>query len=64
MLYKQRIFLDEFGNECGGLYNEERDEIICGCCGYVFKNTNERRSFTLLKTYDWWNNLEDAILGE
>lgn len=63
MLYKQCKFLDEYGNECAGLYNEERDEVICGCCGYVFTNTGEGHSFALLKTYDW-RNLNDTILGE
>ena len=63
MLYKQCKFLDGYGDECSGLYNEERDEVICGCCGYVFKNTIEERRFVLLETYEW-HNLDDAILGE
>lgn len=63
MLYKQCKFVDGDGNECSGLYNKERDEVICGCCGYVFKNTGEGYPFTLLKTYEWIN-LDDAILGE
>lgn len=64
MLYKQCKFLDEDGNECFGLYNEKRDEVICGCCGYVFSNIEEEgRHFCLVETYEWCN-LDDAILGE
>lgn len=63
MLYRQCAFLDNEGNKCYGLYNGERKEVICGCCGYVFKNTGEGYPFTLLKTYDW-RNLNDVISGE
>lgn len=63
MLYRQCTFWDEYGNKCSGLYNEERDEVICGCCGYVFSNTKEGWHFCLVNTYEW-HNLDDAILGE
>ena len=45
---KQVIFMDNEGTVQAGIWNQDRDEIICGCCGA----TIESGDFVLLHIYD------------
>ena len=57
---KQVIFMDINGIVYSGIWNQERDEIICGCCG----GTIESGDFVLLHVYDAWLNITDEICGD
>ena len=57
---RQVIFMDSEGNVCSGIWNQDRDEIICGCCG----GTIESGDFVLLHVYDEWLNITDEICGD
>ena len=57
---KQVIFMDNEGNIYSGIWNQDRDEIICGCCGA----TIESGDFVLLLIYDEWLNITDEICGD
>ena len=57
---KQVIFMDNEGNVQAGIWNQDRDEIICGCCGA----TIESGDFVLLHIYDEWLNISDEIYGD
>lgn len=57
---KQVIFMDNEGNVQAGIWNQNRDEIICGCCGA----TIESGDFVLLHIYDEWLNISDEIYGD
>lgn len=56
----QVIFMDNEGNVQAGIWNQNRDEIICGCCGA----TIESGDFVLLHIYDEWLNISDEIYGD
>lgn len=45
---RQVIFMDNEGNVCSGIWNQDRNEIICGCCGA----TIESGDFVLLHIYN------------
>ena len=57
---KQVIFMDNEGNVCSGIWNQDRDEIICGCCGA----TIESGDFVILHNYEEWLNITDEICGD
>ena len=57
---KQVIFMDNEGTVQAGIWNQDRDEIICGCCG----GTIESGDFVLLHIYDEWLNITDGICGD
>ena len=57
---KQVIFMDNEGSVQAGIWNQDRDEIICGCCGA----TIESGDFVLLRIYDEWLNITDEICGD
>lgn len=56
----QVIFMDNEGTVQAGIWNQDRDEIICGCCGA----TIESGDFVLLYIYDEWLNITDEICGD
>lgn len=56
----QVIFMDNEGTVQAGIWNQDRDEIICGCCGA----TIESGDFVLLHIYDEWLNITDEICGD
>lgn len=56
----QVIFMDNEGTVQAGIWNQDRDEIICGCCG----GTIESGDFVLLHIYDCWMNISDEICGD
>ena len=56
----QVIFMDIEGTVQAGIWNQDRDEIICGCCG----GTIESGDFVLLHVYDEWLNITDEICGD
>ena len=56
----QVIFMDNEGTVQAGIWNQDRDEIICGCCGA----TIESGDFILLHIYDAWLNITDEICGD
>ena len=57
---RQVIFMDNKGIVYSGIWNQERDEIICGCCGGTIKSGD----FVLLHIYDEWLNITDEICGD
>ena len=57
---KQVIFMDNEGTVQAGIWNQDRDEIICGCCGAAI----ESGDFVLLHIYDEWLNITDEICGD
>ena len=57
---KQVIFMDINGTVYGGIWNQDRDEIICGSCGETIKSGD----FVLLHIYDEWLNITDEICGD
>ena len=52
--------MDNKGIVYSGIWNQERDEIICGCCGGTIKSGD----FVLLHVYDEWLNITDEICGD
>lgn len=54
---KQVIFMDNEGNVCSGIWNQDKNEIICGCCG----GTIESGDFVLLHIFNDWLNISDEI---
>lgn len=56
----QVIFMDNEGTVQAGIWNQDRDEIICGCCGA----TIESGDFVLFHIYDEWLNITDEICGD
>lgn len=56
----QVIFMDNEGNVCSGIWIQDRNEIICGCCGA----TIESGDFVLLHIYNGWLNITDEICGD
>ena len=56
----QVIFMDNEGTVQAGIWNQDRDEIICGCCDA----TIESGDFVLLHIYDKWLNITDEICGD
>ena len=56
----QVIFMDNAGIIYSGIWNQDRDEVICGCCGTTIKSGD----FTLLHIYDEWLNITDEICGD
>ena len=57
---KQVIFMDNEGNVQAGIWNQDRNEIICGCCGA----TIESGDFVILHVYVEWQNITDEICGD
>ena len=57
---RQVIFMDSEGIVSSGIWNQDRDEIICGCCGA----TIESGDFVLLHIYNEWLPINDAICGD
>ena len=57
---KQVIFMDNKGIIYSGIWNQDRDEVICGCCGATIKSGD----FVLLHIYDEWLNITDEICGD
>ena len=56
----QVSFMDNKGIVYSGIWNQDRDEIICGCCGGTIKSGD----FVLLHVYDEWLNITDEICGD
>ena len=57
---RQVIFMDSEGTIYSGIWNQDRDEIICGCCGA----TIESGDFVLLHIYNEWLPINDEICGD
>ena len=57
---KQVIFMDNEGTVKAGIWNQDRNEIICGCCGA----TIESGDFVILHNYEEWLNITDEICGD
>lgn len=56
----QVIFMDNAGIIYSGIWNQDRDEVICGCCGATIKSGD----FVLLHIYDEWLNITNEICGD
>ena len=57
---RQVIFMDNEGIVSSGIWNQDRDEIICGCCGA----TIESGDFVILHNYEEWLSITDEICGD
>ena len=57
---RQVIFMDNEGTVQAGIRNQDRNEIICGCCGA----TIESGDFVILHVYVEWQNITDEICGD
>ena len=57
---RQVIFMYSEGIVSSGIWNQDRDEIICGCCGA----TIESGDFVLLHIYNEWLPINDEICGD
>ena len=57
---KQVIFMDNKGIVSSGIWNQDRNEIICGCCGATIKFGD----FVLLHIYNEWLPINDEICGD
>ena len=56
----QVIFMDNEGTVKAGIWNQDRNEIICGCCGATIKSGD----FVILHIYVEWQNITDEICGD
>lgn len=57
---RQVIFMDDKRIVSSGIWNQDRDEIICGCCGATIKSGD----FVLLHIYNEWLPINDEICGD
>lgn len=57
---RQVIFMDNEGIVSSGIWNQDRNEIICGCCGATIKSGD----FVLLHIYNEWLPINDEICGD
>ena len=57
---RQVIFMDNEGTVQAGIWNQDRNESICGCCGA----TIESGDFVILHVYVEWQNITDEICGD
>lgn len=61
---KQIIFRDlETHENYGGILTDERN-VICGCCGGLLEAKEENQTWKIIKIYNNWMNLENAICGD
>lgn len=54
---KQVIFVDDSGTISAGIYCEEDNKIICGCCGHSIKADQT----IILHTYKDWLDISSEI---
>lgn len=65
MYYKQCKFSDGENIIHGGLIDLETNDIICGCCGSVFKGDElEDDGIKIIKIYKHWIDLDTTIIEE
>ena len=62
----QVIFMDNAGIIYSGIWNQDRDEVICGCCGGLIPKDEigeeEDKTHKILEVYEEWISLNDAML--
>ena len=58
-MFQQVKFIDNEGEIHGGIFNEQEEYIICGCCGGIF----EKDEVKIIRVYNW-ADLDEVILGD
>lgn len=62
-MVRQVKFHDCEDNEIlGGILLEDKNTIICGCCGGILKL--DENDVTIIKEYDYWVDLSEDIAGD
>ena len=63
---KQIMFFDmedEPHTKHGGIMLDNGD-VVCGCCGGVFKAADHGETWEFIKEFDFWVNLDEEICGD
>ena len=47
----------------GGILTDSGD-VICGCCGGIFKASDENITWKPVEIYETWINLDEQICGD
>lgn len=56
-------FFDIENNAVHGGIMLDNGDVICGCCGGLFKSSEQNKTWKLLEKYNWLN-LDEAICGD
>ena len=46
----------------GGILTDNGD-VICGCCGVIFKSEDRGVTWDIVEEYDYWVNFSEEIIG-
>ena len=57
------IELKESTRYIGGILTDNGD-VICGCCGGIFKSEDRGVTWDIVKEYDYWVNFSEEIIDE
>lgn len=60
---KQVLFIDDENNAHGGILLDD-GSVICGCCGSVFEADEANDTFTIIKVFSTWIDLDEEICGD
>lgn len=55
------IELEEPNDFLGGILLDNGD-VICGCCGGLFKNDDRGKTWDIVKEFDCWVSFSDEII--
>lgn len=64
---KQVMFYDKANDMVHGGLLTDKGDIICGCCGGIIpadETGGEENNYKIIKVYDFWVNLDEAICGD
>lgn len=64
---KQVMFYDKANDMVHGGLLTDKGDIVCGCCGGIIPADEiggEDNDTEIIKTYDFWVNLDEAICGD
>ena len=61
---KQILFKDIENNTVHAGIRLDDGNVVCGCCGGLFEADEENETWELLKEYQNWIDIQDAIIGE
>lgn len=55
------IELEEPKNFVGGILLDNGD-VICGCCGGLFKNDDRGETWDIVEEFDYWVSFSEEII--
>ena len=62
---RQIMFYDMKEKSKHGGIQLDNGDVICGCCGGMFKAEEENTSWKMLKSFEqFWVNLDEEICGD